>query len=207
MSQLFEVHPTTPQPRLLKQAAAILQAGGVAAVPTDSSYALVCRLDDKAAAEAMRRIRQVDDKHHLTLLCKDLSEVASYARVDNRQYRLLKLGTPGPYTFILEATKEVPRRLSHPSRRTIGLRVPDHPVTQALLALFGEPLAATTLIAPGETEPLNDAQEIRQRFQKLLQAVVDAGACPRAPTTVLDISEDEPILVRQGRGELSRLGL
>ncbi len=133
MSQYFEVHPDNPQPRLLKQAAQILQQGGIAAVPTDSSYALVCRLDDKAAAQELRRIRQVDDKHHLTLLCRDLSELASYARVDNRQYRLLKLGTPGPYTFILEATKEVPRRLSHPSRRTIGLRVPDHKVTQALL--------------------------------------------------------------------------
>ncbi len=207
MSQLFEVHPQNPQPRLLKQAAAILQAGGVAAVPTDSSYALVCRLDDKAAAENLRRIRQVDDKHHLTLLCKDLSELARFARVDNRQYRLLKLGTPGPYTFILEATKEVPRRLSHPSRRTIGLRVPDHRVTQELLAHFGEPLLATTLIAPGEVLPLNDAAEIRQRLQKVLQAVVDAGACPMEPTTVIDFSGDEPVLVRQGRGDLSRLGL
>ena len=207
MSQLFEVHPQNPQPRLLKQAAQILQSGGVAAVPTDSSYALVCRLDDKAAAETMRRIRQVDDKHHLTLLCRDLSELASYARVDNRQFRMLKLGTPGPYTFILEATKEVPRRLSHPSRRTIGLRVPDHKVLQELLALFGEPLLATTLIAPGETEPLNDAGEIRERFQKLVQAVVDAGACPMSPTTVIDISGDEPVLVRQGRGDLARIGL
>jgi tRNA threonylcarbamoyl adenosine modification protein (Sua5/YciO/YrdC/YwlC family) len=207
MSQYFEVHPVNPQPRLLKQAAQILQAGGVAAVPTDSSYALVCRLDDKAAAEQLRHIRQVDDKHHLTLLCRDLSELASYARVDNRQYRMLKLGTPGPYTFILEATKEVPRRLSHPSRRTIGLRVPDHQVTQHLLALFGEPLLATTLIAPGETEPMNDATEIRDRLQKLLGAVVDAGACPRAPTTVIDLSGEAPVLVRQGRGELARLGL
>jgi tRNA threonylcarbamoyl adenosine modification protein (Sua5/YciO/YrdC/YwlC family) len=207
LAQLFEVHPQNPQPRLLKQAAQILHDGGVAAVPTDSSYALVCRLDDKAAADAMRRIRQVDDKHHMTLLCRDLSELARFARVDNRQYRLLKLGTPGPYTFILEATKEVPRRLSHPSRRTIGLRVPDHPVTQALLALFGEPLAATTLIAPGETEPLNDAQDIRDRFEKLLQAVVDAGACARQPTTVIDFSGDDPVLVRQGRGALERLGL
>ena len=207
MSQLFEVHPQNPQARLLKQAAALLQAGGVLAVPTDSSYALVCRLDDKTAAEHLRRIRQVDDKHHLTLLCKDLSELARFARVDNRQYRLLKLGTPGPYTFILEATKEVPRRLSHPSRRTIGLRVPEHKVLQELLALFGEPLLATTLIPPGETEPLNDATEIRERFQKLLQAVVDAGACPMQPTTVIDCSGDEPVLVRQGRGELARLGL
>ncbi len=207
MSQLFEVHPNNPQPRLLKQAAQILATGGIAAVPTDSSYALVCRLDDKSAAENLRRIRQVDDKHHLTLLCKDLSELARFARVDNRQYRLLKLGTPGPYTFILEATKEVPRRLSHPSRRTIGLRVPDHAVLQALLALFGEPLLATTLIAPGETDPMNDAEEIRQRFQKTLQAVVDAGACPMEPTTVIDLTGIEPALVRQGRGELGRLGL
>jgi tRNA threonylcarbamoyl adenosine modification protein (Sua5/YciO/YrdC/YwlC family) len=207
VSQLFEVHPQNPQPRLLKQAAAILQAGGVAAVPTDSSYALVCRLDDKSAAENLRRIRQVDDKHHLTLLCKDLSELSSYARVDNRQYRLLKLGTPGPYTFILEATKEVPRRLSHPSRRTIGLRVPENKVLQELLALFGEPLLGTTLIPPGETEPLNDAGEIRERFEKLLGAIVDAGACPMSPTTVLDLSGDDPVLVRQGRGELARLGL
>ncbi len=207
MSQHFEVHPQNPQPRLLKQAAALLQAGGVVAVPTDSSYALVCRLDDKNAAEQLRRIRQVDEKHHLTLLCKDLSELARFARVDNRQYRLLKLGTPGPYTFILEATKEVPRRLSHPSRRTIGLRVPENVVLQELLALFGEPLLATTLIPPGETEPLNDADEIRERFQKQLQAVVDAGACPMQPTTVIDLSGDEPVLVREGRGELARLGL
>ena len=207
MAQHFEVHPQNPQPRLLKQAAAILQAGGIAAVPTDSSYALVCRLDDKAAAENLRRIRQVDDKHHLTLLCRDLSELASYARVDNRQFRLLKLGTPGPYTFILEATKEVPRRLSHPSRRTIGLRVPDHRVTQELLALFGEPLLATTLIPPGETEALNDAADIRERFERVLQAVVDAGACPMQPTTVIDMSNDEPVVLRQGRGDLKRLGL
>jgi tRNA threonylcarbamoyl adenosine modification protein (Sua5/YciO/YrdC/YwlC family) len=207
MSQLFEVHPDNPQPRLLKQAAQILHDGGVAAIPTDSSYALVCHLDDKAAAEAMRRIRGVDDKHHLTLLCRDLSELASYARVDNKQYRLLKLGTPGPFTFILEATKEVPRRLSHPSRRTIGLRVPDHAVTQALLEQLGQPLIATTLIAPGETEPMNDPHDIRDRFQKLLQAVVDAGACPMQPTTVVDLTGDTPVLVRVGRGDPRLLGL
>ncbi len=207
MSQFFEVHPQNPQPRLLKQAAQLLHAGGVLAVPTDSSYALVCHLDDKAAAENLRRLREVDDRHHLTLLCRDLSELASDARVDNRQYRLLKLGTPGPYTFILEATKEVPRRLSHPSRRTIGLRVPDHVVTQELLAQLGEPLLATTLIPPGETEPMNDAEEIRERFQKLVQGVVDAGACPMEPTTVVDLSSGEPVLVRQGRGDVSRLGL
>ena len=207
MSQFFEVHPDNPQPRLLKQAAQILHAGGIAAIPTDSSYALVCHLDDKAAAESLRRIRGVDDKHHLTLLCRDLSELASYARVDNKQYRLLKLGTPGPFTFILEATKEVPRRLSHPSRRTIGLRVPDHAVTQALLEQLGQPLIATTLIAPGETEPMNEASEIRERFQKLVQAVVDAGACPMQPTTVVDLTGDAPVLVRLGRGDPRLLGL
>jgi tRNA threonylcarbamoyl adenosine modification protein (Sua5/YciO/YrdC/YwlC family) len=208
MSQRFEIHPDNPQPRLLAQAARILHAGGIAAIPTDSSYALVCHLDDKAAAERLRRLRGVDDKHHLTLLCRDLSELATYARVDNRQYRLLKLGTPGPFTFILQATKEVPRRLSHPQRRTIGLRVPDHRTTQALLAQFGQPLLATTLIAPGESEPMNDAHEIRERFEHELQAVVDSGACPMLPTTVIDLSQgDEPVLARQGRGELRALGL
>ncbi len=207
MSQYFEVHPDNPQARLLKQAAQILHAGGIAAIPTDSSYALVCHLDDKAAAENLRRVRGVDDKHHLTLLCRDLSEVASYARVDNRQYRLLKLGTPGAFTFILEATKEVPRRLSHPSRRTIGLRVPAHRVTQALLALLGQPLLATTLIAPGDSQPMNDPHEIRERFQKTLQAIVDAGACPMQPTTVVDLSGEEPVLVRLGRGDPALLGL
>lgn len=207
MAQYFEVHPDDPQPRLLKQAAQILHAGGLVAIPTDSSYALVCHLDDKGAAERLRRLRGVDDKHHLTLLCRDLSELASHARVDNRQYRLLKLGTPGPYTFILEATKEVPRRVSHPSRRTIGLRVPEHAVAQALLAVLGQPLLATTLIPPGEREPLNDPQEIRARYEKQLQAIVDAGACRRLPTTVIDLSGDEPALVRVGRGDPGALGL
>jgi len=207
MPQRFEVHPENPQTRLLKQAVQVLHDGGVAAVPTDSSYALVCHLDDKAAAENLRRIRGVDDKHLLTLLCRDLSELASYARVDNRQFRLLKLGTPGPFTFILEATKEVPRRVSHPSRRTIGLRVPDHKVTQALLDLLGQPLLATTLIVPGETEPLNDPDEIRERLQGRVQAVVDAGACPRQPTTIIDLTGDEPVLVRRGRGDPALLGL
>ncbi|HEU4458799.1 MAG TPA: L-threonylcarbamoyladenylate synthase [Methylibium sp.] len=207
MAQYFEVHPQDPQPRLLKQAAQILHAGGLAAIPTDSSYALVCHLDDKAAAEALRRVRGVDDKHHLTLLCRDLSELAAYARVDNRQYRLLKLATPGPFTFILEATKEVPRRVSHPQRRTIGLRVPDHAATQALLGVLGQPLLATTLIPPGEAEPLNDPHEIRERFEKQIQAVVDAGACPMQSTTVIDMSGDEPAVVRRGRGDPAALGL
>jgi len=207
MSQYFEVHPQNPQVRLLRQAAQILQAGGVAAVPTDSSYALVCQLDDKAAAERLRRLREVDERHHLTLLCRDLSELANYARVDNRQFRLLKLGTPGPYTFILEATKEVPRRLSHPSRRTIGLRVPEHKVLQALLEVFEAPLLATTLIPPGETEPMNDPGDIRERFERHLQAVVDAGACPAQPTTVVDLTGESPELIRVGRGDPARLGL
>jgi tRNA threonylcarbamoyl adenosine modification protein (Sua5/YciO/YrdC/YwlC family) len=207
MAQRFEMHPDNPQPRLLKQAAQLLHDGGVLAVPTDSSYALVCHLDDKGAAESLRRIRGVDEKHHLTLLCRDLSELASYARVDNRQYRLLKLGTPGPYTFILEATKEVPRRVSHPSRRTIGLRVPDHRTLQALLEQLGQPLLATTLIPPGDTDPLNDPDEIRERLQRQIDAVVDAGACPMEPTTVIDLTGDEPLVVRQGRGALDELGL
>ena len=174
MSQFFSVHPDNPQPRLLKQAVQLLQGGGVLAVPTDSSYALVCHLDDKDAVDRLRRIRQVDDKHHLTLLCRDLSELASYARVDNRQYRLLKVATPGAYTFILEASKEVPRRVSHPSRKTIGLRVPDHRVLLDLLEQHGTALLATTLIPPGESEPMNDAEAIRERFQHDLAAVIDA---------------------------------
>ncbi len=207
MPQLFEVHPDNPQPRLLKQAVSLLQKGVVLAVPTDSSYALVCHLDDKTAADNLRRIRGVDDKHHLTLLCRDLSELANYARVDNQQFRLIKSATPGPYTFILEASKEVPRRLSHPSRKTIGLRVPDHKVLQELLTLHGAPLLATTLIAQGQTEPLNDAQEIREHYKKQIAAVIDAGACALEPTTVVDLTDAEPVVIREGRGSLAALGL
>ena len=207
MPQHFEVHPDNPQQRLLKQAAALLAKGEVLAVPTDSSYALVCHLDDKAAADKLRRIRGVDDKHHLTLLCRDLSELANYARVDNWQFRLIKAATPGAYTFILEASKEVPRRLSHPSRKTIGLRVPDHKVLRELLNLHIAPLLATTLIAPGETQPFNDADEIRQRYKGCVAAIIDSGACPREPTTVVDLTNSEPVIIRQGRGSLSALGL
>jgi len=211
MAQYFEVHPDNPQARLLKQATALLERGGILAVPTDSSYALACHLDDKDAADRLRQIRRVDDKHHLTLLCRDLSELATYARVDNRQYRLLKSATPGPYTFLLEATREVPRRLSHPQRKTIGLRVPQHRVLQELLAQHGAPLLATTLIAPDETEAMNDAQEIRARFEKVVAGVIDAGACPSEPTTVIDLTPmgtgGEAVVVRQGRGELAPLGL
>jgi tRNA threonylcarbamoyl adenosine modification protein (Sua5/YciO/YrdC/YwlC family) len=207
MAQLFEVHPDNPQPRLLKQAVSMLEQGCILAVPTDSSYALVCHLDDKAAADRLRRIRGVDDRHHLTLLCRDLSELANYARVDNRQYRLIRSATPGPYTFILEASKEVPRRVSHPQRKTIGVRVPQHKALQQLLALHDGPLLATTLIARGETEPLNDAREIRARFEREIDAIVDAGACAQEPTTVVDLTGGEPVLVRQGRGDAAALGL
>ncbi len=211
MAQFFEVHPDNPQPRLLNQAAALLERGQIVAVPTDSSYALACHLDDKDAADQMRRIRQIDDKHPLTLLCRDLSELASYARVDNKQYRLLKAATPGPYTFVLEATRQVPRRVSHPQRKTIGLRVPAHRVLGDLLALHGAPLLATTLIAPGETEPLNDARVIRDRFEKQIGGVIAAGACPSESTTVVDLvpmgSGGDPVIVRQGRGSLALLGL
>lgn len=207
MAQYFEVHPQHPQPRLLKQAVDILHKGGIAAIPTDSSYALVCHLDDKGAVDAIRRIRGFDERHHLSLLCRDLSELANYARVDNKQYRMLKLGTPGPFAFILEATKEVPRRLSHPSRRTIGLRVPDHGVTQALLELMGQPLLASTLILPGDEQPLNDPHEIREKLEKRIQAVVDAGACHMEPTTIVDLSQGGADVIRQGRGDPSVLGL
>ncbi len=207
MAQYFELHPDNPQPRLLRQAVNLLAEGGVLAVPTDSSYALVCHLDDKPAADALRRARGVDDRHHLTLLCRDLSELSSYARVDNRQFRLIKSVTPGPYTFILEASREVPRRVSHPQRKTIGVRVPDHKALRELLDLHGSALLATTLIPPGETDPLNDPQEIRERFEHVVAAVLDAGACSLQPTTVVDLTGPEPALVRRGGGSTDALGL
>ncbi|MSP35454.1 MAG: threonylcarbamoyl-AMP synthase [Limnohabitans sp.] len=207
MAQYFFVHPDNPQPRLLKQAVALLNQGGVLAVPTDSSYALVCHMDDKTAADHLRKVRGVDDKHHLTLLCRDLSELANYAKVDNTQFRLLKQATPGAFTFILEATKEVPRRVSHPQRKTIGLRVPQHAVLQELLTLHGAPLLATTLIPPGESDPLNDPEEIRDRYEKLIAGVIDAGACSLEPTTVVDCTGDHIEVVRQGLGDVAILGL
>jgi tRNA threonylcarbamoyl adenosine modification protein (Sua5/YciO/YrdC/YwlC family) len=206
MSQFFQIHPDNPQARLIKQAAQIIHAGGIVALPTDSCYALVCHLDDKGAVEKLRRIRGIDDKHHLTLLCRDLSEIALYARVDNRQFRLLKAATPGPYTVILEATREVPRRLSHPSRKTIGLRVPENAIALALLEELGQPLIGTTLITPDD-ELLNDPEEIRERMAKLLDLVIDGGACAMEPTTVIDLSGDEPALLRQGRGDAAMFGL
>jgi tRNA threonylcarbamoyl adenosine modification protein (Sua5/YciO/YrdC/YwlC family) len=207
MTQFFQIHPDNPQLRLIKQAAQIIRSGGIVALPTDSCYALVCQLDDKEAVTRLRRIRNVDDKHHLTLLCRDLSEISLYARVDNRQYRLLKAATPGPYTFILEATKEVPRRVSHPSRKTIGLRVPENPVAHALLAELGQPLLGTTLILPNEEQPLTDPDQIRDRLERQVDLVIDGGACSLEPTTVIDMTGDGLTLLRQGRGDVSMFGL
>jgi tRNA threonylcarbamoyl adenosine modification protein (Sua5/YciO/YrdC/YwlC family) len=207
MTQFFQIHPDNPQLRLIKQAAQIIDGGGIVALPTDSCYALVCHLDDKSAVERLRRIRGVDDKHHLTLLCRDLSEIAQYSRVDNRQYRVLKSATPGPYTVILEATKEVPRRLSHPSRKTIGLRVPENRIAHALLEELGQPLLGTTLILPGESDPLTDPDEIRERLGRQIDLVIDGGACSLEPTTVIDLTAEEPVLIRQGRGSAEVFGL
>lgn len=207
MSQFFQIHPDNPQPRLIAQAAQIVRGGGIVALPTDSCYALVCHLDDKDAVTRLRRIRNVDEKHHLTLLCRDLSEIAQYAKVDNQQYRMLKAATPGPYTFILEATKEVPRRLSHPSRKTIGLRVPENRIAHALLEELAQPLLGTTLILPDDDEPLTDPEEVRDRLAKQIDLVVDGGACSLQPTTVIDLTEAEPVLRRQGRGDASLFGL
>ncbi len=207
MAQIFVVHPDNPQSRLLQQAGELLAGGGLVAVPTDSSYAVVARLDDKAAAENLRRLRGLDDRHHLTLLCRDLAEISHFARVDNSQYRLLKMATPGPWTFILEATREVPRRVSHPSRKTIGIRVPDHRVTLALLEAAGSPLMSTTLIPRDEDLPLNDAQEIFSRYQHELAAVVDGGPCPYEATTVIDLTGPAPQVMRRGRGDPAVLGL
>ena len=206
MGQFFQIHPENPQARLIKQAAQIIHGGGIVALPTDSCYALVCHLDDKSAVEKLRRIRGIDDKHHLTLLCRDLSEIALYARVDNSQFRLLKTATPGPYTVILEATREVPRRLSHPSRKTIGLRVPENAIANALLEELGQPLIGTTLITL-DNELLNDPEQIRQQMGKLVDLIIDGGACSMEPTTVIDLTAPEPVLVRQGRGNAALFGL
>jgi tRNA threonylcarbamoyl adenosine modification protein (Sua5/YciO/YrdC/YwlC family) len=200
------VHPVDPQVRLLRQAAQIIDHGGVAALPTDSCYALVCHLDDKAAADRLRQIRRVDERHHLTLLCRDLSEIAAYAKVDNAQYHLLRQATPGPYTFIFEATREVPRRLSHPSRKTIGIRIPDHPVALGLLDVLGQALLSTTLLLPGDELPLCDGEYILERLDNDID-VVDGGACGVEPTTVIDLSGREAVVLRHGRGALDTIGL
>jgi tRNA threonylcarbamoyl adenosine modification protein (Sua5/YciO/YrdC/YwlC family) len=207
MSQYFYLHPDNPQGRLIKQACQIIHSGGIVAVPTDSCYALVCHLDDKDAVQRLRRIRNVDEKHHLTLLCRDLSEIATYAKVDNRQYRLLKAATPGPYTFILEATKVVPRRLSHPSRKTIGLRVPEDKIMQTLLTNLGQPLLGTTLILPNQELPLTEPEEIRNCLEHHIELIIDGGACSLEPTTVVDLSGNDVLLLRLGRGNTVIFGL
>jgi len=207
MAQYFQIHPENPQPRLVKQAAQIISSGGIVAAPTDSAYALVCRLDDKSAVEKLRRIRGVDDKHHLTLLVRDLSEIAHFARVDNTQYRLLKATMPGPYTVILEATREVPRRLSHPSRKTIGVRVPENHILLALLEELGEPLIGTTLQLPGDDHMLSDPDEVLDRLGKQIELVIDGGAGTLEATTVIDLTGPTPELVREGRGDPAAFGL
>ena len=207
MAQFFQVHPTTPQPRLVRQAAAILRAGGLIAYPTDSSYALGCRIGDAAAARRIRQIRGVDDAHLLTLVLRDLSEIGHFAKLDNRQFRIVRQGTPGRYTFLLPATREVPRRLQHPRRSTIGVRVPDHAVVQALLQELGEPILSSTLMLPGSSEPLNDAEAIKEQVGAKLDLIIDAGACTAEPTTVIDLSAEPPVIVRVGAGDPARLGV
>jgi tRNA threonylcarbamoyl adenosine modification protein (Sua5/YciO/YrdC/YwlC family) len=206
VAQLFTIYPDNPQPRLIRQAAEVVRGGGVIVYPTDSCYALGCHLGDKAAMERIRAIRGVDDKHHFTLVCSDLAEIALYAKVDNRQFRLLKAITPGSYTAILQATREVPKRLLHPSRRTIGVRVPDHKVVQALLAELREPLLSSTLMLPGDDAPLNDAEEIRERLGRRIDMVLDAGSCGITPTTVVNLAGEAPVVIRAGKGDLAPFG-
>ncbi len=207
MAQFFQVHPEHPQPRLVKQAVEILRSGGLAAVPTDSAYSLVGVTGHAPLLDRIRQIRGVDERHHFTLMCRDLSEIATFARVDNAQYRLLKASTPGSYTFILEGTKELPRRLLHPKRKTIGLRIPDHPLVLALLAELNEPLLTSTLILPDESEPLSDAETIRERLEKRVDLVIDAGPCGIEMTTVVNLSGGQPELIRAGKGDLAPFGL
>lgn len=207
MSQYFVIHPDNPQPRLIKQAAALIREGAVIVYPTDSGYALGCHLGDKGAVTRIRQIRGLDDKHLLTLMCRDLSELAHYARVDNTQFRLLKNNTPGSYTFILEATKEVPRRLQHPKRSTVGLRIPDHPVALALLEELNEPLLSSTLILPDAYHPLTDIDEIREHLESKVDLIIEGGSVGLDPTTVIDLTDAVPVLVRRGKGEVSHFGI
>ena len=203
MSRFLQIHPANPQPRLIAQAVERLRAGAVIVYPTDSNYALGCQLGDKAAAERIRHIRQTDRHHNFTLVCRDLSEIAAYAKVDNQRYRLLKAATPGPFTFILQATHEVPRRLQHPRRKSIGIRVPDNAIVRALLAELGEPVMSCTLILPGDDWPLSDPEEIDERLGHEVDLIVDGGPGQREPTTVLDLTDDAPQLIRQGFGDAS----
>lgn len=207
MAQFFTLHPDNPQPRLIKQAAAMLRDGAVIVYPTDSGYALGCPLDNKEAVTRIRQIRGLDDKHLLTLVCRDLSELATYARVNNAQFRLLKNNTPGAYTFILEATKEVPRRLQHPKRSTVGVRIPDHPIALALLEELGEPLLSSTLILPDASFPLTDLDEIRQRLEQKVDLIIEGGMVGIDPTTVIDLTSDTPVLLRPGRGDITPFGI
>lgn len=207
MAQFFSIHSDTPHLRLIRQAVAIVRSGGIIVYPTDSCYALGCHLGDKDAMSRIRTIRQVDDRHHFTLVCRNLTEISTYAKVDNSQYRLLKATTPGSYTFILQATREVPRRMQHPKRNTIGLRIPDHPVVLALLEELDEPLLSSTLILPGDEFPLNDAEEIRERLEHQVELVMDAGSCGIDMTTVIDLTSDVPELIRPGKGNLEPFGI
>ncbi|OXY81923.1 L-threonylcarbamoyladenylate synthase [Oceanimonas doudoroffii] len=203
MSQFFEIHPDTPQPRLINQAVAIVRQGGVLVYPTDSGYAIGCLVGDKSAMERICRIRQIDKEHNFTLVCRDLSELSAYARVDNTAFRLMKNNTPGAYTFILRATKEVPKRLQNPKRKTIGLRVPNHAISLALLEALGEPLMSCSLILPGESEAEFDPFEIRNRLEKVVDLIIDGGVIDSRPTTVVDLYDDTPVIVREGAGSLT----
>ncbi|MDH3319585.1 MAG: L-threonylcarbamoyladenylate synthase [Betaproteobacteria bacterium] len=207
MAQFFAIHPTHPQPRLVRQAAEIVRRGGLIAYPTDSCYALGCHLGDASAQSRLRRVRGMDEKHHLTLMCRDLSEIAAYAIFDNAQYRVLKTGTPGSYTFILRATREVPRRLMHARRKSIGVRVPAHATARALLTELGEPMLSATLLLPGGGVPLSDAQQIRAALEHQLDLVIDSGPCGTEPSTVIDLTGDAPTVLRAGKGSLAVLGL
>mgnify|MGYP002632936718 CR=1 FL=1 len=207
MSQYFSIHPVNPQPRLIKRAAEIIRSGGIIVYPTDSCYALGCHIGDKAAMERIRGIRGVDERHHFALVCRDLSELANYARVDNQQFRLLKATTPGSYVFILAATRELPKRLQHPKRRTIGLRIPDHPVVAALLTELGEPILSSTLLLPGDELPHTDAQEIREQLEHQVDLILDGGSCGIEPTTVVDLTGAAPVVTRKGKGDLAPFGL
>lgn len=207
MAQFFIIHPDNPQPRLIRRAAEIVRGGGIIVYPTDSCYALGCHLGDKAAVERMRAIRQVDARHHFALVCRDLAQIAVYAKVDNHQFRLLKSATPGSYAFILRATREVPKRLQHPSRKTIGLRVPDHKVVRALLAELDEPLLSSTLLLPEDGTPLNDARAIRDRLEHQVDLILDGGSCGIEPTTVVNLTGDTPVITRIGKGSIALFGL
>jgi len=207
MAQFFTIHPDNPNTRLVRQAAAMLSDGAVIVYPTDSGYALGCHLDDKEAVTRIRQIRGLDDKHHMTLVCRDLSEIAHYAKIDNSKFRLLKSNTPGSYTFILDATKEVPRRLQHPKRSTIGIRVPDHPVALALLEELNEPLLSSTLILPDASHPLTDVAEIREYLEHRVDLIIESGTVGLEPTTVIDLTGDAPVLIRRGKGDTAPFGI